>query len=297
MFSLHISPSSVFFFFFACTGMMWMWLFSASFEEMYSHSHNPNCYTSHPSGKTDSHIAGCRITLSQQDRNEHGQWQNICENTEYLCLTAFKFGSHSQHWPRFTDSSTGILFFRAAHSGCKFPVVLNVLLLGWDFRGHGGLVFEAQKEAKLSLIFLQHRDLNLTNIRSIKGQVRFILLSQIHTLAIHVRSGDPLCSCFDHGFNGPAWSSTELWKAALQCFCGHDWSTELFAYFICIFVNDLSASTCHFSSDLLSLLLLLLLFIFVVVWVQILERWNRYTWPRCGKSVNLVVQRVTIVKC
>lgn len=162
---------------------MWMRLFSASFEEMYSHSHNPNCYTSHPSGKTDSHIAGCRITLSQQDRNEHGQWQNICENTEYLCLTAFKFGSHSQHWPRFTDSSTGILFFRAAHSGCKFPVVLNVLLLGWDLRGHGGLVFEAQKEAKLSLIFLQHLDLNLTNIRSIKGQVRFILLSQIHTLA------------------------------------------------------------------------------------------------------------------
>lgn len=31
----------------------------------------PNCYTSHPSGLTDSHIAGCRITLSQQDRNEH----------------------------------------------------------------------------------------------------------------------------------------------------------------------------------------------------------------------------------
>ncbi len=61
-----------------------MQLYSASLEEIHSHLHNPNCYASHPSGKTDSHIAGCRITLSQQDGNELEQWQNICDNTEYL---------------------------------------------------------------------------------------------------------------------------------------------------------------------------------------------------------------------
>ncbi len=84
-----------------------MQLYSASSEEIHSHLHNRNCYTCHPSGKTDSHITGCRITLSQQDRNEHGQGQNICDNTEYLHLAPAWSGAHSQCWPPFTESSTG----------------------------------------------------------------------------------------------------------------------------------------------------------------------------------------------
>lgn len=79
MLNLHILPSSVYFV--ARTGMIWMRLFSTSFEEISSHSHNPKWYAFHPSGKTDSHIAGCRITLSQQDRNEQWQRRNTCGDT------------------------------------------------------------------------------------------------------------------------------------------------------------------------------------------------------------------------
>lgn len=126
-------------YFFGWTGMMWMRLFTASLEEIYSHSHNPNCYTPHPSGKTDSHIAGCRITLSQQDRNERRQWQNICDNAAYLRLASSKLGSRSLYWPSFTPLR-GFHLFKLQIS-CHSPA----LLLGWDFRGVGELICDVQQ--------------------------------------------------------------------------------------------------------------------------------------------------------
>lgn len=109
MLNLHILPSSVYFV--ACTGMIWMRLFSTSFEEISSHSHNPKWYASHPSGKTDSHIAGCRITLSQQDRNE--QWQHTCGEFEALRQTSFFTFTFFTDW--YMDLGF-VLFF----SNCTF---------------------------------------------------------------------------------------------------------------------------------------------------------------------------------
>lgn len=83
--------------FFVCTGMLWI---VALPQRKCSPTHAAVTVTLliHPV----RHVAGCTITLSQQDRNEHGHTQSIRDGTENLHLAASRCGPHIQDSTEFT---------------------------------------------------------------------------------------------------------------------------------------------------------------------------------------------------
>lgn len=198
--------------FFVCTGMLWTVVLPQR-----------KCSPTHPAVTVTllihpvRHVAGCTITLSQQDRNEHGHTQSIRDGTENLHLAASHCGPHIQDSTEFIC----IVLLSSSSLGLGWSASIITCLAGLDSEwGQNVVVYSSAAplwvhsywDCLCGPVVLCYLHSLFTFFRHTHKKVELFILNRkpLCLLITSLASHDFTCFCFNPPFFGTSLSYYNL---------------------------------------------------------------------------------------